>query len=93
MPDARAPIAPPAIRSEGALSFTFTAPSWLEVRDASGQALVAETQPGGSDRKLKGMPPFALVVGNAQAVRLTYNGKPVDLAPHVVNTIARLKLE
>ncbi len=88
-----APIAPPAIRGEGALNFTFAGPSWLEVRDASGQALVAQTQPGGSGRSVKGMPPFLLVVGNPQAVRLTYNGKPVDLAPHVVNTVARLKLE
>jgi cytoskeleton protein RodZ len=38
------------------------------------------------------MPPFAVVVGNAQGVRLTYDGKPVDLAPHTRIDVARLVL-
>lgn len=86
-------VAAPAVRSEGTLQFSFAAPSWLEVRDAAGSTLVSATQPVGTQRTLKGVPPFALVVGNAQSVRLTYNDKPVDLAPHVVNSVARMRLE
>jgi len=42
---------------------------------------------------VRGTPPFSLVIGNASHVRLTYNGKPVDLAPHIKVDVARLTIE
>ena len=39
------------------------------------------------------MPPFKLVVGNARGVQLNYDERPVDLAPHIGVTVARLTLE
>jgi cytoskeleton protein RodZ len=40
-----------------------------------------------------GPPPLFLVIGNAAAVRLTYNDKPVDLKPYVQIEVARLTLD
>jgi len=40
-----------------------------------------------------GVPPFEVVIGNAQQVRLFYNDKPVDLIPHVKVEVARFTLE
>lgn len=92
-PEAAEQAPAPAAKTESILQFTFAAPSWVNVRDGSGVTLVAQTQPAGNSRTFKGTPPFDLVIGNAQAVGLIYNGAVVDLAPHVYNTVARLKLE
>jgi cytoskeleton protein RodZ len=67
--------------------------AWLEVRDGSGRSLVSSLNPAGSERAVRGQPPFQLVIGNASHVTLTYDGKPVDLAPHIRSQVARLTLE
>lgn len=75
------------------LHFTFKADAWLEVRDGSGRLIFSQLKPRGSEQVLTGRPPFALVVGNAANVQLTYNDKPVDLMPHVKVSIARMTLK
>jgi len=42
---------------------------------------------------VSGVPPFAVVIGNAQQVRISYNDKPVDLMPYVKVEVARFTLE
>ena len=41
---------------------------------------VARSNPAGTSSEVYGKPPFRVVVGNASDVRLTYNGREVDLA-------------
>jgi cytoskeleton protein RodZ len=67
--------------------------AWVEIRDASGRTLVATLAPAGSERAVQGRAPFELVIGNAASVKLTYEGKPVDLRPHTRVSVARLKLK
>ena len=69
------------------------AEAWLEVKDGSGRTVVAGLYPAGSERVVRGDPPFELVIGNAASVRVTYNGKPVDLRPHTRVEVARLTLQ
>ena len=66
--------------------------AWLEVRDGSGRSLVSSLNPAGTERAVRGQPPFDLVIGNAANVKLTYDGKPVDLAAHIKGEVARLTL-
>jgi cytoskeleton protein RodZ len=47
----------------------------------------------GSERVITGKPPFSLVVGNANNVAVTMNGKTVELTPHSKGNVARLTLE
>ena len=54
---------------------------------------VAELARAGSERELEGEAPIQLIIGNAQHVRLSYDDRPVDLAPHVKVEVARLTLE
>ena len=42
---------------------------------------------------MTGTPPFKVTVGNARGVRLKYEDKPVDLAPHTGVTVARVTLK
>ena len=67
--------------------------AWLEVRDAAGRNLVSSLSPAGSERVLRGQPPFQLVIGNASHVQLTYDGEPVDLKPHMRGEVARFTLK
>lgn len=67
--------------------------AWLEVRDGAGRSLVSSLNPAGSERAVRGQPPFQLVIGNAPHVELTYNGKPVDLEPYIKGEVARLTLQ
>ncbi|MDM7322716.1 MAG: helix-turn-helix domain-containing protein [Gammaproteobacteria bacterium] len=61
---------------------TDKAESWVQVKDAAGKVLFEGMLKPGSTRQLEGARPFQVVIGRAEAVTLSLDGKPVDLAPH-----------
>lgn len=65
--------------------------SWVQVVDAKGQRF-SKLLRAGSTETVEGTPPFRLVVGNAATMRLSHNGKLVDLKPFIGEKVARLKL-
>lgn len=75
------------------LVLRFERESWVEVRGRGGKLLLSQLHAAGTERQVDGEPPFQLIIGNAQHVRLTYGDRPVDLAPHVKVEVARLTLE
>lgn len=85
----QAMAAPAAAR----LEFELLAPTWLELRDDSGAVQFSGTLPGGTQRNFEVSPPVDVVVGNVSGVRITYNGKPLDVASHATRNIARFRLE
>jgi cytoskeleton protein RodZ len=58
------------------------AESWVQVKDAAGKVLFEGVLKPGSTRQLDGARPFQVVIGRAEAVSLSLDGKAVDLAPH-----------
>ena len=64
--------------------------AWVEIKDAADRMLVSSLNPPGSERVVRGKPPYSLVIGNASNVRVMYNDKPIDLAPHTRQDVARL---
>lgn len=92
--DAPVPPVPPMAEVGGQrLLFVFDGDAWVEVKDRSGKVIFYQLNPKGSQQSVRGNPPFSLVIGNAAHVRLTYNDKPVDLAPHTKVDVARLTIE
>ncbi|MCI3951650.1 MAG: family transcriptional regulator [Burkholderiales bacterium] len=95
------PAEPPAEISAAAtrtgereLRFVFSRDSWVQVRDGAGKVIFTRLNAAGTEQRVAGTPPFALVIGNAQGVRLSYNERPVDLNPHIVrDDVARFQLE
>lgn len=85
---AREPSGPP-----GRIVLRFEEESWVEIHSATGKLLVSHLHPAGTERVVTGLPPFSVVIGNAQHVKLLYNGEPVDLKPHVKVEVARFTLE
>ena len=67
--------------------------SWVEIRARGDKLLTSRLNPAGTEQVLEGRPPFSVVIGNAQFVRLTYDDQPVDLAPHVKVEVARFTLD
>jgi len=83
----------PAAAGQGRIVLQFDGESWVEIRSGTGKLLVAQLHASGTERVVSGVPPFAVVIGNAQQVRISYNDKPVDLMPYVKVEVARFTLE
>jgi cytoskeleton protein RodZ len=71
----------------------FEDESWVEVRDGSGATIFSRLNAPGTERVVRGTPPFAVVVGNAHRVKVLYQDRPVDLGPHTRVDVARITLE
>lgn len=90
-PAAVAP-APAVPTATGAVHLEFDADAWTEIHDAQRRPLHRQLNRAGSSVDVRGQPPFRVVIGNATQARLTYNGQPVDLKPHINVTVARFTL-
>jgi cytoskeleton protein RodZ len=92
-----APVAKPRVPVTGSgsnqIRMIFDDEAWVEVRDGSGETIFSRLNAPGTERLIRGLPPFVVVVGNAHAVRLLYQGKPIDLGPHTRVDVARVTLE
>jgi cytoskeleton protein RodZ len=64
--------------------------AWIEIKDSSDRMLVSSLNPAGSERVVRGRPPYQLVIGHASKVRITYDDKLIDLGPHTRQDVARL---
>lgn len=88
------PPAPVTQRTGAAeIKLVFDTQSWVEVRDRQDRIVFSQLNPKGATQVVQGQPPLNVVIGNAHGVRVMYNGRPVDLAPHTRVEVARLTLE
>lgn len=94
-PSSSVPAVKEPARADGsrALRLRFDRDAWVQVRGRGGKLLLSELNRAGTERVVEGTPPFDLVIGNAQHVRLTYGDRPVDLTPHVKVEVARFTLD
>lgn len=88
-----APAAESGATRGGRIAIAFVAESWIEVRDRDGNILLSFTGTPNTSRTVEGNPPFAITIGNAGGVRISYNDRPVDVAAHATRNIARFSLE
>lgn len=101
-PVVTAPVAPPAaapaspavapVAGAGQLTMQFVADCWTQVTDGNGKVLLSALKRKGDNVDLSGKPPFAVRLGYARGVQMTYNGQAVDVAPFTSGETARLKL-
>jgi cytoskeleton protein RodZ len=75
------------------VSFVFEEDSWVEIRDRNDQTIFSQLNRAGTSRRVSGLPPLYIVVGNSQGVRMTYAGREIDLARHTKIDVARLTLQ
>jgi len=64
---------------EGSIQVRTSAPSWIEVTDARGRALLSRLVQPGEALGLDGEAPFRVRVGNAAGTQISFRGQPVEL--------------
>ncbi len=85
-------VAQVAVVAGKPLVLGFDGESWVEVYDAAGARLYFNRARAGQTLELDGTPPLRLLLGNAAAVRLRWQGADLDLAPWTNEGVARLTL-
>lgn len=90
---APAPASPPAANSS-VLVLRFAEDSWVEINDARGESLLVGLMREGTERRLEGVPPYRVFLGNAPGVRIEHDGSGYDAARHArADNTARFTLE
>lgn len=84
--------APAVAGSRGSLVLLASAESWVQIKDANGEQLLKRLVLPGERIALQGALPMKIKLGNAVAVQLTYQGKPLDLTEHTRANVARFEL-
>jgi cytoskeleton protein RodZ len=75
------------------IEMVFNEESWVEIRDAEGRIVFSQLNAAGTRRKVEGVAPFSLVIGNAAGVKLRYNDAEIDLTRYTRIDVARLTLK
>ncbi len=84
--------APTPAAGEATLVINYRASSWTEVRDRDGKVVLQVTGTPGTSQTVTGKAPFDLTLGNAGENSVTWRGAPFDLAPHLRQNVARVRL-
>jgi cytoskeleton protein RodZ len=79
--------------SAGSLTVALTVASWIEVRDARGNRLIARVAQPGENLSLNGPAPLQVRIGHVSGVQMRFKGQPVDLSPFTRNNVARIELK
>lgn len=75
------------------LVLRFKQSSWVRIEDASGRTLMSGLKQGGLERKVAGVTPYSIFLGNAPGIDLSFDGATVNLQPLTrENNTARLTL-
>lgn len=88
------PAPPPAPKPVGTqLVLQFDAISWVRVEDAAGKSLLSGVIGAGETQTVDGQPPYAVFLGNAPGVKLSFGGLPFDVQPYLKgNSTARFSV-
>jgi cytoskeleton protein RodZ len=63
--------------------FVYSADSWTEVYDATGRRLLYGLSVGHATRRLEGVAPFSVLLGDASGVTIEVGGRTESFSPFV----------
>jgi cytoskeleton protein RodZ len=75
--------APAAAGREIDAVFTYSADSWTEVYDATGRRLLYGLSTGPATRRLQGVPPLSVMLGDASGVTIEVGGRAASISRFV----------
>ena len=84
--------ASPSSAADAPITLSFQGTSWVEVRDGTGVLIVSVIGNAGGMQAVSGRAPFDVVLGNAAAVTVTWQGKSFDTAPFTRQNVAKFTL-
>jgi cytoskeleton protein RodZ len=74
------------------LVFTFADECWMNLQDATGEAIAYGVKKAGRVMPVSGIPPFDVTLGAPQVVSITIDGEAVDMSGFTGGQIARFTL-
>ena len=74
------------------MTFTFDDDCWVNIKDATGEAIAYGVKQSGRVMEIQGVPPVAVTLGKPDNVRISVNGDPVDITAFQNGQIARFSL-
>ncbi len=74
------------------INLSLSAECWVDVVDATGKRLVFGSRQAGEQLNLRGVAPIKVLLGNAAAATLNFNGEAIDLSGYPTGRVARLTL-
>lgn len=74
------------------INLSLNAECWVDVVDATGKRLVFGSRQAGEQLNLRGVAPVKVLLGNAAAATLSFNGEAIDLSGYPTGRVARLTL-
>lgn len=72
--------------------FEFAGDCWINITDATGEAIAYGVKAAGRIMPVTGLPPFEVVLGAPEVVQISYNGQPVDMSVFKSGQTARFTL-
>ena len=75
------------------LVFVFRGTSWVEVKDTKGTIVLSTIGYPGATHAVGGAAPFEVVLGNAEAVTVSWRGAPFDVTPHIKQNVAKFSIK
>jgi len=88
--------ATPAAASPAAgslMTLTASGESWVEVVNGRGETVLQRMLKAGDSVDFSSAPPYAVVVGRADAVQVSVRGQPLDITPYARNSVARFEVK
>ncbi|CAN5262858.1 DUF4115 domain-containing protein [soil metagenome] len=80
--------------STASLTLDLASDSWVEITDAQGERLLFGLMDAGATRSVTGAPPFDVVIGSAEGVRVEVDGRPYEIpARSIRGGIARFSTD
>lgn len=74
------------------LSIHYSENSWVDIRDATGKAIIRKLGIAGRSNTVSGIAPFEVLLGYSPGVSIEYDGKPYDLSDYNDQRVARFVL-
>lgn len=90
---AAAPAPEAAAPGAAILSLRAAGDSWIEVINGSGSVVVQRMLRTGDVLDFSTAPPYAVVLGRADAVKVTVRGQAFDVTPFARNSVARFEVK
>lgn len=84
--------APVDAAANASINLSLSAECWVDVVDATGKRLVFGSRQAGEQLNLRGVAPVKVLLGNAAAATLSFNGEAIDLSGYPTGRVARLTL-
>lgn len=75
------------------IELRFRDDSWVEMKAADGKRLLYGLMKSGQNRRVEGQPPVSVVLGNAEGVEITVDGRLLDEARYKRGGVSRFQLE